>query len=391
VSGAYSPTNPAVRTVYYRVNDSQGAFTAATGSGPFTAALSGLAVGFTTVSLFAVDAMEGTSINTAGGGAGGSSSMIGAPTVFAFTVVAPPVISTASPLTGGTVGVPYSQTITTTGGAGVLSYSVSAGALPVGLTLSSVGVLSGAPTASIVAAFTVTVTDSSGGSGNQALALTIGPGAQGSLTVNAASNTVAFGATTTLSTTGGSGSGLVSFASNSANCAIVGSTLTAAAVGSCIVTATKAADVNYLVATGTVQVTVAATVPNAPTSVVATRGNASVSVAFIAPVSNGGIAISGYTATCGTQSSSGAASPIVVSNLSNGTVVTCTVIATNAVGDSVPSIPSNSVTPATVPGAPTINGAVPGNTTATIAFAAPTSAGGVPIIDYTLSCTPGAG
>ena len=88
----------------------------------------------------------------------------------------------------------------------------------------------------------------------------IGPGTQASLTANAGSSTVAVGGTTALSTTGGSGSGLVSFASNSANCTILGSTLTAAAVGSCIVTATKAADANYLVATATVQVTVAATV-----------------------------------------------------------------------------------------------------------------------------------
>ena len=58
VSGAYSPTNPAIRTVYYRLNDSQGAFT---GSGPYSAALSGLTVGFNTVSLFAVDAIEAPS------------------------------------------------------------------------------------------------------------------------------------------------------------------------------------------------------------------------------------------------------------------------------------------------------------------------------------------
>ena len=87
VSGAYSPTDPAVRTVYHRVNDSQGAFTAASGSGPYSATLSGLSLGLNYVSLFAVDAMEGTSINTAGGGGGGTSSMIGAPSVFAFTWV----------------------------------------------------------------------------------------------------------------------------------------------------------------------------------------------------------------------------------------------------------------------------------------------------------------
>jgi len=131
-----------------------------------------------------------------------------------------------------------------------------------------------------------------------------------------------------------------------------------------------------------------ATTPNAPTTVIATRGNASVSVAFAAPVNTGGISISGYTATCGAQNASGAVSPIVVSNLSNGAAVTCNVIATNAVGDSVSSLPSNSVTPATVPNAPTNPVATPGNGAATIAFSAPASDGGTEIIDYRLQCTP---
>ena len=45
VSGAYGPTDPAVRTVYYRSTDSLGTFTAATGSGPYSAPLSGLTLG----------------------------------------------------------------------------------------------------------------------------------------------------------------------------------------------------------------------------------------------------------------------------------------------------------------------------------------------------------
>ncbi len=256
VSGSYSPTDPVIRTVYYRLNDSQGAFTAATGSGPYSAALSGLPLGLNYVSLFAVDAMEGTSISTSGGGFGGTISMIGAPRVFAFTVVSPPVITTASPLASGTVGTAYSQSIASSGGVGASSFSVTSGALPAGLTLSSAGVLSGTPTARIVAAFTVTVTDSSGGSGNRGFALTILQGAQATLSVNAVSTTLLVGGVTTLSPTGGSGTGLVSFASNNANCTIVGSTLTAAAIGSCIVTATKAADANFAVATATLSITI---------------------------------------------------------------------------------------------------------------------------------------
>ena len=49
----------------------------------------------------------------------------------------------------------------------------------------------------------------------------------------------------------------------------------------------------------------APTVPDAPTGVIATAGNAQISVAFTVSASNGGSAITGYTATCGSQSASG--------------------------------------------------------------------------------------
>jgi hypothetical protein len=56
-------------------------------------------------------------------------------------------------------------------------------------------------------------------------------------------------ATTTLSTTGGSGTGLVTFevqADSSSVCSVNGTTLTALTAGQCEITATKAADLNYL-------------------------------------------------------------------------------------------------------------------------------------------------
>ena len=132
-----------------------------------------------------------------------------------------------------------------------------------------------------------------------------------------------------------------------------------------------------------------ATVPGAPTGVVATPGNTQVSVAFVAPTNNGGNAITGYTTTCGSRSQSGAASPLVVTGLTNGTPVTCTVIATNAIGDSAASAPSASVTPATLPGSPGMFGATTGNASASLRFAPPTDTGGLPILDYTAVCMPG--
>jgi Divergent InlB B-repeat domain len=94
-----------------------------------------------------------------------------------------------------------------------------------------------------------------------------------------------------------------------------------------------------------------ATVPDAPTIGTATAGNTTASVTFTAPGNNGGSAITGYTATCGGQSNSGMVPPVVVTGLANGTPVTCSVVATNAIGNSVASAASNSVTPT----APTFN------------------------------------
>ncbi|MGA8145945.1 MAG: CARDB domain-containing protein, partial [Gallionellaceae bacterium] len=90
-----------------------------------------------------------------------------------------------------------------------------------------------------------------------------------------------------------------------------------------------------------------ATVPGAPTIGTATAGNGSASVAFTAPASNGGSAITGYTATSTPGSITGtcASSPCTVSGLTNGTSYTFTVHATNAVGNSAESGSSNAVTP----------------------------------------------
>ena len=94
-----------------------------------------------------------------------------------------------------------------------------------------------------------------------------------------------------------------------------------------------------------------ATAPGVPTAVTATAGNAQASVNFSAPASNGGSPITGYSATCtgpATVSVSAAFAPIVVAPLTNGGAYSCTVVATNAIGSSMPSasvnvMPANNV------------------------------------------------
>ena len=100
-------------------------------------------------------------------------------------------------------------------------------------------------------------TDTTYNAASDTFTLTVNKATQATLNAFANPTTVPYQATSALSTTGGSGGGAVTYASNNGNCTIVSATLTGAIVGSCIVTATKATDANYNAATGTVNVTVA--------------------------------------------------------------------------------------------------------------------------------------
>lgn len=78
----------------------------------------------------------------------------------------------AGALTAGDVGTAYTATIAATGGIGTVSYAVTQGALPAGLTLNSAtGEISGTPTAAGTSSFTVTATFT--GSGTKATAYSI--------------------------------------------------------------------------------------------------------------------------------------------------------------------------------------------------------------------------
>jgi large repetitive protein len=68
-------------------------------------------------------------------------------------------LSLTGSLPNATLGVPYTQTLVATGGLSPYKYTLTAGALPPGLTLSIGGTISGTPTAVGASSFTVTVTD----------------------------------------------------------------------------------------------------------------------------------------------------------------------------------------------------------------------------------------
>lgn len=74
-----------------------------------------------------------------------------------------PAITLSPPtLPNGTVGVPYSQTITASGGTAPYVFSVTAGALPAGLTLTPGGLLSGTPTTAGTSVVIIRGTDTNG-------------------------------------------------------------------------------------------------------------------------------------------------------------------------------------------------------------------------------------
>jgi hypothetical protein len=95
---------------------------------------------------------------------------------FTITVAAAvtPLQITTSSLSAGQVGVAYSTMLQATGGTTPYSWSITVGALPAGLSLTaSTGVISGTPTTSGAASFTVRVTDAASNTASQALSIVV--------------------------------------------------------------------------------------------------------------------------------------------------------------------------------------------------------------------------
>ena len=74
--------------------------------------------------------------------------------------IAVAAVTSGPALPNGTVGTPYSQTLTSSGISGTVTWSVSSGSLPTGLSLSSGGVISGTPAAAGAFLFTVKAANS---------------------------------------------------------------------------------------------------------------------------------------------------------------------------------------------------------------------------------------
>jgi hypothetical protein len=84
---------------------------------------------------------------------------------YSLNVAAPIITLPPTSLPGALGGSAYSQTITAVGGTASYTYAVTNGSLPIGMTLSPAGLLSGSPMAAGNFSFTVSATDSSTGTG----------------------------------------------------------------------------------------------------------------------------------------------------------------------------------------------------------------------------------
>lgn len=284
----------------------------------------------------------------------GDSSYLPAPQVSrSFTVIpvvpGAPTIGTA--LAGDTqASVAFSAPVNI-GGSAITSYTVT-------VSPADVAPINGASSPIVVTgltngqAYTFTVTaDNAAGTGPASAASnSITPAATQTITFNSpgAQN---FGTTPTLTATSDAGLTPTFTSSTTGVCTItpVGA-LTFVSAGTCTINADQAGNGSYLAAPQvTRSFTVNAVLPGAPTIGAATMAApGEVDIAFTAPASNGGVAITGYTVTAspGGATAPGTTSPVRFAGLTPGTSYTFTVTATNSVGTGAPSAASNAVTPA---------------------------------------------
>ena len=300
-------------------------------------------------------------------------------------------VSPSSQTVTGTPGVAITSTSTLTASGLNGTVTFSSGALPTGLTLNtSTGVVSGTPTVTSTATVTITATGSSSGTATSSMIFSI-KNAQAELVVSSTQGTQ--GTPLALTVTGGSGSGSVSYTvanGTATGCTISGGNLSASTSGTCLVTATKAADSSYTAVSSSQTTVTLIGRPGVPTINSITATDEGISIAFTAPASTGGAPITNYLyslddgQTYVAFSPAQTTSPLLVTGLVGGTAYDVKIRAANVVGEGTAST-KTAITYLAKPGAPTIGSITPGNQELSITFTAPASDGGASITNYMYS------
>jgi hypothetical protein len=155
-------------------------FTASGGTSPYTWAETGtLPTGVTfnaaTATLSGTPTQSGTFPITikATDSTTGTGSPFSKSVGYTLAVSAPTITITPTTLPAAAIAVAYSQSVTASGGTAPYTYSVTTGALPAGLTLSTAGAITGTPTAGGSFSFTITAKDSGNFTGTQNYSLTV--------------------------------------------------------------------------------------------------------------------------------------------------------------------------------------------------------------------------
>ncbi len=184
---------------------------------------------------------------------------------YALQVAAPQIVFALAALPQATHAGAFNQTISVSGGTAPYTYAVTAGSLPQGVSLSTAGVLAGAPSQAGSFAFTVEVRDANGFSGTQAYELTVAQAAQAiaGFSANPAAPVFSPNGTFSLVATGGASGNAVVFASTTTQvCQVSGATVTMLSAGRCSLTANQAGDANHTAAPQVaLEVDIAAAVP----------------------------------------------------------------------------------------------------------------------------------
>ena len=130
------------------------------------------------------------------------------------------------------------------------------------------------------------------------------------------------------------------------------------------------------------------TTPTAPGTPTATPGDRRVDLAWPAPASDGGGVLTSYRVYRGTTSGALTLLATIGTNrtftdfeVQNGVTYHYAIVAVNALGEG-PASGEESATPIAVPSAPQAFTATPGNATVALAWVAPASDGGFPILSY---------